>query len=77
MLEYLAADYNYHMFGIGVLNESLTNFTYALRFSHSPRHKNDLIQWDDWKTKSIFPTFDTLGPRDKTCNFGGSPGKLV
>ena len=74
LVDYLGQDYTYHMFGIGILNDSIQNFTYELRFSNSPRHQNDLIEWKDWHTEFIFPPYEPLGPRDRISQFGGSPG---
>jgi hypothetical protein len=54
MLNYLASNYTFNMFGIGILNESISNFTYELRFSNSPRSKDDVLEWKDWHTEVFF-----------------------
>lgn len=74
MIDYLSQDYNYHLFGIGILDDSVNNFAYELRFSNSPRFKEELLDWRDWQTENIFPRYEKLGPRDKSSQFGGEPG---
>lgn len=74
MVEYLCSDLTYHLFGIGVLDDRFENFTYQLRFPHSPRYQDPVNEWKEWKTHQIFPKFETLGPRDKSSKYGGAPG---
>lgn len=76
MLDFLSKNYNYNTFGIGVLDSNISNFTYELRFSNSPRFREQGLNWENWKTENIFPTYEKLGPRDKSSNFGGEPGKI-
>jgi len=75
LAKYLSKNQQYHLFGIGFLNDSITNFTYEIRFPNSPRSQNVQIgEWKDWKTELIFPKMDTLGPREKNFDYGGEPG---
>ena len=74
MLEYLATDFEYKVFGVSVLNESISNFTYKLRFSYSPRNDDRETDWQDWKTNLLSPVFPALGPRAKQIYSGGDPG---
>ena len=62
MLDFMASDYTKHTFAIGVLNESINNFTYELRFSNSPRSKDNFIKWKDWHTEVFFKDFNCYNP---------------
>ncbi len=53
MIEYLQKDPSYKFFGVSILNDSLSNFTYKLRFPYSPRNEDRKTDWNDWKTKYI------------------------
>lgn len=77
MVQYLAKDFNYKLFGVAVLNDSVKNFTYKLRFSYSPRNEDRKTDWQDWKTNLIWPIFPVLGPRSKHDNNGGEPGLFL
>ena len=77
MLEFLGNDTANNTFGIGVLSDSITNFTYELRFSNSPRSKDDFVDWKDWHTEFIFPSLEPMGPREKLSEYGGTPGKII
>ncbi|CAF1092644.1 unnamed protein product, partial [Brachionus calyciflorus] len=77
MLEYLSLDSTYHLFGISFLNDDVNNFTYELHFPNSPRYQDPINEWKEWKTHQLFPSFETLGPRDNTSKHGGAPGYYV
>ena len=51
MVAYLAKEINYKLFGVSILNDSVQNFTYKLRFPYSPHNQNRKTDWTDWKTK--------------------------
>ena len=74
MLDFLKKDYVKNMFGIGILEENVSNFTYELRFSNTPRFREPLLNWNDWKTDKIFTQYEKLGARDDSSNYGGEPG---
>lgn len=76
MLDFLKLDYEYKVFGVTILNESVNNFTYKLRFPYSPRNLERETDWSDWKTNLLWPVFPTLGPRSKSQYTGGDPGLL-
>jgi len=76
MIEYLEKDSMYKIFGVSVISESISNFTYKLRFPYSPRNEDRDTDWKDWKTDILFPVFPQLGPRAKLKNTGGDPGKF-
>lgn len=75
MINYLSEESTYRLFGIGVLDDRLENFTYELSFPNSPRYKDPVNEWKDWTTYQIFPSYEILGPRDKASKHGGAPGK--
>lgn len=70
----MAKDYEYKVFGVVILNESRSNFTYKLRFPSKPRNDNKDTDWSNWDTNLIKPVFPGLGPRYKSDQNGGSPG---
>jgi hypothetical protein len=71
MISYLAKDYKYKIFGVAFLNDSITNFTYQLRFPYSPRNEDRDTDWTDWKTNLPWPLFPVLGPRASNDYTGG------
>lgn len=74
MLDYLKEEFKFKFFGVAILNESISNFTYELRFSYSPRNEDIRINWKDWKVDFIHPYIPFVGPRAKQFNTGGEPG---
>ena len=60
MIVYMQKDTDYKVFGVGVLNDSLTNFTYKIRFPFSPRNDDRKTDWNDWKTKYSDQMFSVL-----------------
>ncbi len=74
MIKYLSKDHIYKLFGVSIQNQSMSNFTYALRFPYSPRNEDRETDWKDWKTNLIFPVFPVVGPRAKEDFTGGDPG---
>ena len=74
MINYLKKDFEYKVFGVSILNESISNFTYKLRFPNTPRNEDRNTDWSNWKTNLLSPIFPQLGPRSKMHYTGGDPG---
>ena len=51
MIAYMSQDYASKVFAVEILNDNVKNFTYKLRFPHSPRNTDQSTDWTDWKTK--------------------------
>lgn len=68
-------------------NTLSTNVTYKIRLSSSPRNANSgsldpekmnpFLQDYSWMTNLMFPLFPMVGPREKNCSDGGTPGQFV
>ena len=52
MIAYMSEDYASKVFAVEILNnDSVSHFTYKLRFPYSPRNTDRSTDWTDWKTK--------------------------
>ena len=63
--------------GLVFTNLDLQNITYKIRLTSAGRNSGGPSLFGgsgSWKTKLMFPQFQTLGPREPGDSHGGSPG---
>ena len=68
--------------GIVFKNLSMPTIKYHIRMSSTPRNGDPLSMFSNtansgWQTRSQFPKFQTVGPRENGSRTGGSPGNQI